>query len=201
MPVLQHLKDDGGHPQLKEMFDEVLSRWPRVPNLYRTLGHQPDILRGWVDLAWSLRLKAGTSRRVRELIILKGARVSETEYEWVHHVPMALEAAWKRRLVVFSSNPLHVKRGTLFALYPDHELMGSALADLAIRQIQGNPEPQILPHGFEQRGEHAVAATDDIDATLGILGARAVALDELHISTPTLDDLFLKLTGHGLRES
>lgn len=63
------------------------------------------------------------------------------------------------------------------------------------------PDPQLLPDGFDRRGEHAVAATDDIDATLGLLNQQAVALDELHISTPTLDDLFLKLTGHGLRES
>ena len=58
-----------------------------------------------------------------------------------------------------------------------------------------------LPAGFEQHGEHAIAATDDIDGTLETLNRQSVALDELHISTPTLDDLFLKLTGHGLRES
>jgi ABC-2 type transport system ATP-binding protein len=28
-----------------------------------------------------------------------------------------------------------------------------------------------------------------------------VTLDELHVTSPTLDDLFLKLTGHGLREA
>ena len=92
MAVLNQLADDGGNPDLKQMFDEVLSRWPRVPNLYLTLGHQPDMLKGWIDMAWALRLKAKTSRRVRELIILKGAQVSETEYEWAQHVPMAIEA-------------------------------------------------------------------------------------------------------------
>ena len=79
-------------PQLEEMFNEVLGRWPRVPNLYRTLGHSPDMLRGWLDIAWTLRLKAKTPRRVRELIILEGARVSRSGYEWAQHVPMALEA-------------------------------------------------------------------------------------------------------------
>ncbi|HHJ17407.1 MAG TPA: ABC transporter substrate-binding protein [Gammaproteobacteria bacterium] len=50
-------------------------------------------------------------------------------------LPMALDAAWKRRLVVFCSNPLYVKRGALFALYPDHRKMGSTLADMALEQI------------------------------------------------------------------
>lgn len=63
------------------------------------------------------------------------------------------------------------------------------------------PDPGRLPPGFEVRGDHAVAATDDIDQALAQLRQLAVALDELSISTPTLDDLFLKLTGHGLRES
>ena len=74
------------------MFDEVAARWPQVPNLYRVLGHAPDMLRGWLNLAWSLRLNAQTSRRVRELMILHSARMTETAYEWAHHMPMALEA-------------------------------------------------------------------------------------------------------------
>ena len=63
------------------------------------------------------------------------------------------------------------------------------------------PDPGRLPPGFEVRGGDAVAATDDIDQALAQLRQLQVALDELAISTPTLDDLFLKLTGHGLRES
>ena len=62
------------------------------------------------------------------------------------------------------------------------------------------PDPHKLPAGFEAHGSYAVAATDDIEGTLTMLNQGTVALDELHISTPTLDDLFLKLTGHGLRE-
>ncbi|MCB1772356.1 MAG: ABC transporter ATP-binding protein [Gammaproteobacteria bacterium] len=63
------------------------------------------------------------------------------------------------------------------------------------------PDPARLPAGFETEHQHVVAATDDIDATLAELNRMQVPLDDLHISTPTLDDLFLKLTGHGLRES
>ncbi|MCB1792765.1 MAG: ABC transporter ATP-binding protein [Gammaproteobacteria bacterium] len=63
------------------------------------------------------------------------------------------------------------------------------------------PDASDLLPGFEVRGSHATAATDDIDQTLAVLNEHAVALDELHVSAPTLDDLFLKLTGHGLRES
>lgn len=74
------------------VFEEVTSRWPSVPNLYRVLGAAPEMLRAWVDMAWRLRLEATTPRRLRELIILRAAQVLESGYEWAHHVPMAREA-------------------------------------------------------------------------------------------------------------
>ncbi len=42
-------------------------------------------------------------------------------------LPLVLREAWKRNLVVFCSNPAHVKRGVLFALYPDNVGMGRTL--------------------------------------------------------------------------
>lgn len=46
-------------------------------------------------------------------------------------VPDILAQAWNRDFVVFSSNPSHVPRGALFALYPDNEKMGTSLARMA----------------------------------------------------------------------
>ncbi len=63
------------------------------------------------------------------------------------------------------------------------------------------PDCDTLPAGFIAQGDDLVAATDDIDSVLTQLRARDASLDQLSISTPTLDDLFLKLTGHGLREA
>jgi len=60
-------------------------------------------------------------------------------------LPIALDAAWKRHLVIICSNPLSVKRGALFALYPDHRLMGHSLAELSIRQLNGNIGARVIP--------------------------------------------------------
>ena len=72
-----------------------------------------------------------------------------------------------------------------------------ALVKVPLRAMTSSAQ---MPSGFEVQHGHAVAATNDIDATLSQLAARQIPLHELQISTPTLDDLFLKLTGHGLRE-
>lgn len=49
---------------------------------------------------------------------------------------LILEAAWKKKIVVFSSNPTHVKRGALFSAYPNNEKMGVALAEMAKKHEQ-----------------------------------------------------------------
>lgn len=46
-------------------------------------------------------------------------------------LPMILKEAWRRDLLVFSSNFAHAKKGVLFALYPDNRGWGRELADLA----------------------------------------------------------------------
>jgi putative ABC transport system substrate-binding protein len=48
-------------------------------------------------------------------------------------LPMILKEAWDKRLIVFSSNPSFVKRGVLFALYPDNYNMGRSLGEMAKR--------------------------------------------------------------------
>lgn len=83
---------------------------------------------------------------------------------------------------------------------PQHLLREHFPRALVRVPLQALPDPARLPEGFERTREFATAATDDIDATLETLGRHAITLEELHISSPTLDDLFLKLTGHGLRD-
>jgi putative ABC transport system substrate-binding protein len=61
-------------------------------------------------------------------------------------LPLILEAAWKKRLVVFSDNPSHAEKGALFSLYPDHEGMGRRLANMALGMAQhGRTDPGVEP--------------------------------------------------------
>jgi 4-carboxymuconolactone decarboxylase len=60
-------------------------------NLYRSLSHAPDLLRAWIDFAWALRGHDTTSRRLRELCILRTASLHHSQYEWHQHRRMARE--------------------------------------------------------------------------------------------------------------
>ncbi len=65
------------------------------------------------------------------------------------------------------------------------------------------PTPLAKPLGesmaFEDRGELSEFSTADIAASIEALRLAGVPLAQLRIRPPTLEDLFLKLTGHDLR--
>jgi len=46
-------------------------------------------------------------------------------------LPLVLQDSWNQNVAVISSNFGHVRRGVLFALYPDNEALGKRLAGLA----------------------------------------------------------------------
>lgn len=58
-------------------------------------------------------------------------------------LPLILESAWNRNLVVFSSNVSHVKRGALFSLYPDNMALGRQLATSAQGFLAGASAPVV----------------------------------------------------------
>jgi len=95
MPRIPLLAEHPEDPVIKALFDNLCqARGPEfhMPYLYRVLGTAPEMFRGWLDFAWPLRLNAKTPRRLRELLILRGAQVAGTAYEWSHHLPMAVAA-------------------------------------------------------------------------------------------------------------
>ena len=52
-------------------------------------------------------------------------------------LPIVLRESWNRNVPVFSSSFLHVKKGALFALYPNNLELGRALANSALAVMSG----------------------------------------------------------------
>ena len=92
MPRLP-LIDDNSDPRIASVYEALQAGGHKgFPNLSRLLGHAPAMLKAWTGLAWPLRNEAETPRALRELMILRGAQIMDANYEWTHHVPMALAA-------------------------------------------------------------------------------------------------------------
>lgn len=144
-PTIPMLPEEPSDPALKAMFDEVRARGIAVPNLYRFIGHAPAMLRGWLDFAWPLRLEAKTPRAIRELLILRGAQVSQADYEWVHHVKMALAAGVPQaKIDALSAWPES-------ALFDPRERAVLRLADEVTRGPAASPEAiaELKAQGFD----------------------------------------------------
>jgi 4-carboxymuconolactone decarboxylase len=76
-------------PLPEDVADRVAALGAHQVNLYRSLAHAPDLLRAWMDFAWLLRGHTATSRRLRELMILRTALLHHSQYEWHQHRRMA----------------------------------------------------------------------------------------------------------------
>ncbi len=79
--------------QLPEVVaDRVQRTGVKQVNLYHALAHAPRLLEAWIEFAWALREQCDTPRSLRELLILRTAQRTLSQYEWHQHRRMAAEA-------------------------------------------------------------------------------------------------------------
>jgi alkylhydroperoxidase family enzyme len=76
-------------PALKKRLEDL---WGSPPNLYKALGNHPKLVAAWTEFSKTLRHDTRTPRALRELVILRGAQLVRSEYEWAQHLPMARKA-------------------------------------------------------------------------------------------------------------
>jgi 4-carboxymuconolactone decarboxylase len=77
-------------PALKKHLEELWGGTP--PNLYKQLANHPKLIGAWNQFARTLRHDSRTPRALRELMILRGAQLMRSEYEWAQHLKMARKA-------------------------------------------------------------------------------------------------------------
>ncbi len=148
-------------PDPAVLFKRLKEIAPRVRHVVTVYSKQQS---QWlIDLARQEARRAGISldaypaetlqeaaQRFRE--ILRGP-ISERDSIWLPQdgrtvdeqavLPFILQEAWNRNVVVFSSNPAHVRRGALFSLFPDNEALGRSLAAQALRRIDGREKDPV----------------------------------------------------------
>ena len=86
---MQRVPDAEFEPALKKRLEEL---WGSPPNLYRALGNHAALAAAWTEFARAIRYESRNPRELRELMILRGAQVMRSEYEWAQHLKMARKA-------------------------------------------------------------------------------------------------------------
>lgn len=88
-----------------------------------------------------------------------------------------------------------IERGT------PHQLLHKHFSDIFIYlPLEQVPTELIEKHQWQVDGERVEITTQQVEQTLTLLMRENISLEGLHVKSANLDDLFLKLTGHSLRE-
>ncbi|MGE0136917.1 MAG: carboxymuconolactone decarboxylase family protein [Ilumatobacteraceae bacterium] len=85
------LLGDDQTPEVKELLGQVLDGGP-VVNLFATLVRHPKIFRRWIAFGGALLYRGELSLRDRELLVLRTAWNTQSDYDWGHHARIAREA-------------------------------------------------------------------------------------------------------------
>ena len=86
-----------------EIFDRVLRDRGNVPNMFRTLGHRPEIFETIIAHMDAV-LKTGTlSTALKELVIVRTSQLNRTPYCLASHTMLARRFGWARA-IAYSTN-------------------------------------------------------------------------------------------------
>src|ERR1051326_1410750 len=88
-------------PAMRERLEKL---WGTPPNLYHCLANHPRLVAAWSDFSQALRHDTRTPRALRELVILRGAQLMRSEYEWAQHLKMARKAGVREAQIASLSN-------------------------------------------------------------------------------------------------
>lgn len=94
----------------REIFDNLAAeRGGVVGNIFRALAHTPSLLRRFLQLGGELRNKTALDPKLRELAICTVGRLTDAQYEFVHHWNLARRVGVSREqleaLAEFEKSP------------------------------------------------------------------------------------------------
>lgn len=142
-------------PDPRKVLGHVRTLAPRIRRVHAVINQDQN---GWLversraaasELGLKLVVKEVASKREAALAYRDVLKDIDAEHDaiWLPLDPtfdeatlrFVLSAAWKKRVVVFSSTSEHAQRGALFSFYPDYPAMGQRLAGVLLDPHAGDP--------------------------------------------------------------
>ena len=163
---MQRVPMAGFEPALKKRLEEL---WGTPPNLYRALANHPNIIAAWTEFANTLRNGSRTPRALRELVILRGAQVAASEYEWAQHLKMARKAGVREAQIAALAG---------WRASPEFDEKEKAALALAEAVTQGRVSDEVYREATRHFGHHDYV---ELAVTAGFYAMVARTLDALGI--------------------
>lgn len=144
---------------------------PRI-NLFRMLANAPALAGPTLRLGEAILTRGDLDPTVRELVILRTARLTGSEYEWVQHVDIA------RLSGVHDDKVAALERGEISAaVFERRELLALELVDRLLGD--GTPPPQLVGEAESELGRAQLLEVMLVTGYYAMLGGvmRAVRVD------------------------
>ena len=97
MARVRLIEKEQASPEVKEIFQKIEDNGARILNLYKVAAHSPKVFLNLIRLGNSVIGRMELSPKLREIVILRVATLTGSEYEWTQHVPVALQVGVSQR--------------------------------------------------------------------------------------------------------
>jgi len=91
MARVRLIEKEQAPPEVKEIFQKIEDNGAKILNLYKVAAHSPKVFLNLIRLGNSVIGRMELPPRLREIVILRVATLTGSEYEWAQHAPLALQ--------------------------------------------------------------------------------------------------------------
>ncbi len=131
-------------------------------NVYRTMAHDPALLRAWTDLRQHVVLESALGLELVEVVILRTGVRLNSRYEWQQHISRA-------RKVGFDDARIATIRGATDAMAPADALLARAVDELFDNKQLSPMTAKALAETYGKEGMIDLMATVGFYSTLGFI--------------------------------
>ncbi len=126
----------------RDIWDDFLkSRGTEPGHVHRTVANAPNLLRQFLGLANELRNGTQLDPKLRELALMTVGRLTNAEYEFVHHWNIALKVGVRReqleQLADYAASPAFNDHERAVMRYAEEATRNVRVSDLTFEALRG----------------------------------------------------------------
>ncbi len=80
MPRLSKIAPDHADPRARQAFDAFIKERGKVPNMFRTAAHRPEIMATMTDHFRTVMTTGDVDRKLKELVAVRVSHLNKCEY-------------------------------------------------------------------------------------------------------------------------
>jgi len=85
------VEKESAPPEVEVIYQKIEANGARILNLYKVAANSPMVMLNLIRLGNSIIGQMALPPQLREMVILRVAKLTGSEYEWAQHAPLALE--------------------------------------------------------------------------------------------------------------